>query len=255
MTRLLPDPPSRSGGILQRRELDAALRVLEALRSPREASIVLSWDNDMQDALAGLSRAGYVETIPAYGGRAPRKASAPFRSDRLATTDLGREYLISIRSASHATKRGVHKEVRCRKCKGTGYIYTTRQEACPSCDKLGKVRARKASPAQLQREIDAMLATKRAPVAHATRAVRPTPYRIKLTPSEMRAVEFARGRYAWPDMLAVHTAEDGSIAFTESEMWQWTDDVDSDTEGGHSPFPLAAEAFADKLQRFYDSRV
>lgn len=217
---------------------------------------MLSWDNDMQDALAGLSRAGYVETIPAYGGRAPRKSSAPFRSDRIAATDLGREYLTSIRSTSHATKRGAHKEVLCRKCKGTGYIYTTRQEACPSCDKLGKVRARKASPAQLQREIDAMLAKKTVPVAYATRrAARPTPYRIKLTSSEMKAVEFARGRYSWPDMLAAHAAEDGSIAFTESEMWQWTDDVDSDMEGGHSPFPLASPAFADKLQSFYDSRI
>jgi hypothetical protein len=71
----------------------------------------------------------------------------------------------------------------------------------------------------------------------------------------MKAVEFARGRYSWPDMLSAHAAEDGSIAFTESEMWQWTDDVDSDAEGGHSPFPLAAPAFAEKLQRFYDSRV
>ena len=80
-------------------------------------------------------------------------------------------------------------------------------------------------------------------------------YRIKLTPSEMRAVEFARGRYAWPDMLSAHAAEDGSVAFTESEMWQWTDDVDADTEGGHSPFPLASDAFAEKLQRFYDERI
>ena len=71
----------------------------------------------------------------------------------------------------------------------------------------------------------------------------------------MKAVEFARGRYSWPDMLSTHMMEDGSIAFTESEMWQWTDDVDSDTEGDHSPFPLAAPALAEKLQRFYDSRI
>ena len=93
--------------------------------------------------------------------------------------------------------------------------------------------------------------------AHATKKAspRPTPYRLKLTPSEMRAVEHARGRYAWPDMLAAHAAEDGSVAFTESEMWQWTDDVDSDAAGGHSPFPLAAGAFAEKLQSFYDERI
>lgn len=116
----------------------------------------------------------------------------------------------------------------------------------------------KKSSAQLQREIDEVLAKPRrgsTSRAHATRATRPTPYRIKLTPSELRAVEFARGRYAWPDMLSAHAAEDGSIAFTESEMWQWCDDVDSDMEGGHSPFPLAAPAFAEKLQHFYDSRV
>ena len=96
------------------------------------------------------------------------------------------------------------------------------------------------------------------PSAHATRkakAPRPTPYRIKLTPSELKALEFARGRYSWPDMLAAHAAENGSVAFTESDMWQWCDDVDSDAEGGHSPFPLAAPAFAEKLQNFYDKRI
>lgn len=91
--------------------------------------------------------------------------------------------------------------------------------------------------------------------ARKMRAPRVAPYRIKLTPDELRAVEFARGRYAWPDMLSAHAAEDGSVAFTESEMWQWTDDVDSDMAGGHSPFPLASGVFVDKLQRFYDSRI
>lgn len=98
----------------------------------------------------------------------------------------------------------------------------------------------------------------KASTSHATKASassRPTPYRIKLTPSEMSAVEFARGRYEWPDMLAAHVAEDGSIAFTESEMWQWVDDVDSDAEGGHSPFPLASRSLASKLQDFRDSVV
>lgn len=111
------------------------------------------------------------------------------------------------------------------------------------------------SPAQLEYEIAETLAKKKPRSSHAVRATRPTLYRIKLTPSELRAVEFARGRYAWPDMLSAHAADDGSIAFTENEMWQWTDDVDSDAEGGHSPFPLASPAFAEKLQRFYDERV
>jgi hypothetical protein len=80
-------------------------------------------------------------------------------------------------------------------------------------------------------------------------------YRLQLSPSELRAIEFARGRYSWPDMLSAHVSDGGLIAFTEPEMWQWCDDVDSDAEGGHSPFPLAAPAFAAKLQSFYDERI
>lgn len=110
MARLLPDPPSRTGGILTRREMDAALRVLDTLRRPQDASVVMSWDNDMQDALGSLKRAQYVETRAAYGGRAPRKTSASFRPDVLATTPLGAEYLDSIRQTqqtgrAHATKK------------------------------------------------------------------------------------------------------------------------------------------------------
>jgi hypothetical protein len=98
---------------------------------------------------------------------------------------------------------------------------------------------------QLDRDIAELLAKR------LKSADRPTPYRIKLTPSELSAVEFARGRYSWADMLAAHAAEDGSIAFTESDMWQWTDDVDEDD----ARFPLAAPALAAKLESFYESRV
>jgi hypothetical protein len=112
---------------------------------------------------------------------------------------------------------------------------------------------RKTPHGQLKREIDEVLSRKPHP-SHATRkarAPRAIAYRIQLTPDELRAVEFARGRYAWPDMLSAHAAENGAVAFTESEMWQWIDDVDDDD----SPFPLASGAFAAKLQRFYDSRI
>jgi len=111
MARFLPDPPSRTGGILTKRELDAALRVLSTLRQPQPATVVLSWDNDMQDILQGLGRARYVETLPAYGERSP-KPSAPFRHDVMKTTPRGLEYLESIQTAKnvpparqHATKR------------------------------------------------------------------------------------------------------------------------------------------------------
>lgn len=114
MTRVLADPPSRSGHILTKRELDAALRVLAALRRPQPASVVLSWDNDMQDMLGGLERARYVETRPAYGDQGPRKSTARFRPDILATTELGGEYLDSISksdSTAHARRRKTSREL------------------------------------------------------------------------------------------------------------------------------------------------
>lgn len=121
---------------------------------------------------------------------------------------------------------------------------------------------KKKTSAQLDREIASALAvsktSKRKGQAAKPAKIKTAPriaYRMRLTPDEMSAVKFARGRYSWPDMLAAHAAEDGSVAFTESEMWEWCDDVDSDAEGGHAPFPLAAPGLAEKLQRFYDERV
>lgn len=124
MARLLSDPPSRTGGILTQRELDAALRVLSTLRRPQFATVVLSWDNDMQDTLRGLERMRYVETLPAYGGHTP-KSTAPFKPDTLKTTPLGLEYLESIQAAPRNPPARHH--------------------------------ATKKAPAQLQREIDTVL--------------------------------------------------------------------------------------------------
>lgn len=76
-------------------------------------------------------------------------------------------------------------------------------------------------------------------------------YRLQLTPDEIRAVEVARGRYAWADMLSTHATESGLVAFSESEMQHWVDDVDSDD----SPFALASDQFAEKLQRFYHEQI
>jgi hypothetical protein len=115
---------------------------------------------------------------------------------------------------------------------------------------------------KLDREIAEALSRKRGSavtaLSHArrkARAPRVTPYHINLTPDELRAVELASGRYAWPDMLSAYADENGAVLFTESEMWRWADDVDSDAEGGHTPFPLASSSLVDKLQRFYDSRI
>lgn len=111
-----------------------------------------------------------------------------------------------------------------------------------------------ATKAQLDRDIAESLAKTKRQRKGKSKPLR-VAYRLQLTPSELSAVEFARGRYSWPDMLSAHATEGGLVAFTEPEMWQWTDDVDSDTAGGHSPFPLASGALAEKLQRFYDERI
>jgi hypothetical protein len=63
---------------------------------------------------------------------------------------------------SHATVGKGAAAVTCKRCKGSGYIYTTQQEACPACDKLGKVTVRKKSSAQLDAEIAQLLSERRA---------------------------------------------------------------------------------------------
>lgn len=113
--------------------------------------------------------------------------------------------------------------------------------------------SRQKSSQVLDREIKAALRrTSEKSRAHASRKKpRSIAYRLQLTPSERQAVEFASGRYAWLDMLADHLTEGGLVEFTEPDMWEWTEAVDS--EGGS--FPLASPAFEEKLQRFYNSQV
>ena len=164
------------------------------------------------------------------------------------------DYVISHRTDNHTVSfrpPGKHEHV------GS---FPTEKEAKAAAEAHTRSASQKKSPAQLQREIDDVLAggtaKEKSPVHHAKKK-QPlrVAYRLQLAPSELRAVEFAQGRYAWPDMLSAHATEGGLVAFTEPDMWQWTDDVDSDAEGGHSPFPLASDAFAEKLQLFYDERI
>lgn len=107
---------------------------------------------------------------------------------------------------------------------------------------------------RVAQEVDALLKSRSKRVRPSEQPPR-VAYRLQLTPAELQAVAFARGRYAWADLLAAHVSEDGLVGFSEPEMWQWTDDVDSDAEGGHAPFPLASATLQDKLQRFYDERI
>lgn len=136
--------------ILTKREHDASLRVLRALRNAAPATVLLSWDNDMQDALGRLQRAGYVETIPAYGGRAPR-SSAPFRPDRIVTTPRGQTYLEQIeqtqrqgkglsmakKSYKYKPRRLKRREVGNERCEMVKMPNGTKHQLCVRAEKYG----------------------------------------------------------------------------------------------------------------------
>jgi hypothetical protein len=88
--------------MLTERELEAGLRVLAALKTPQSATVVLTWDDDMQRMYPGLARAGYVRTRDVGGSR---KSSSPFRWDTVEITPLGLTYLTQIQSAQRAQKK------------------------------------------------------------------------------------------------------------------------------------------------------
>jgi hypothetical protein len=88
--------------MLTERELEACLRVLAALKTPQSATIVLTWDEDMQRMYPGLARMGYVRTREVGGSR---KSSAPFRWDTIEITPLGLTYFTSIKAAQAAQRK------------------------------------------------------------------------------------------------------------------------------------------------------
>lgn len=68
-----------------------------------------------------------------------KKTAAQLDADIAAALRKDPSAVVGALRAAHTTHGG--KVVQCKRCKGKGYIYTTRQEACPVCDKLGKVMA------------------------------------------------------------------------------------------------------------------
>ena len=83
------------------REFDASIRVLAALKTPQSATVVLTWDEDMQRAYPGLVRMGYARMRDP--GRVGSKSA--FRWDTIEITPLGLTYLTQIQSAQRAQKR------------------------------------------------------------------------------------------------------------------------------------------------------
>ena len=88
--------------MLTERELEAGLRVLAALKTPQSATVILTWDDDMQRMYPGLVRMGYVKTREAGSSR---KSASPFRWDTIEITPLGLTYLTSIKAAQAAQKK------------------------------------------------------------------------------------------------------------------------------------------------------
>lgn len=79
-------------------------------------------------------------------------------------------------------------------------------------------------------------------------------YVLKLTRDEVNALYFIGARYSWTRVL-IECDEERVIMLEESEMWEWQHDVEDDMAGGHSPFPMASPAFAEKLRVFLDECV
>lgn len=69
----------------------------------------------------------------------PRAKKSAAQLDAEIAEALGRPAHEVVGALREVHAKHGRSAVRCRRCKGRGYIYTTRQEACPVCDKLGKV--------------------------------------------------------------------------------------------------------------------
>jgi len=62
-------------------------------------------------------------------------------------------------------------------------------------------------------------------------------YKLELTADDIQAIRFVGARYGWSFWL-LNAAGEGSNEFAEHELWEFKEAVDSDSEGGHSRFPL-----------------
>ncbi len=78
-------------GILTKTQFEASLRVLRTLKTPQSATVITTWDDDMQRSYPGLARMGYVATRERGGS-----GRGSFRWNEIETTPLGRTYLSQI---------------------------------------------------------------------------------------------------------------------------------------------------------------
>lgn len=82
-----------------------------------------------------------------------------------------------------------------------------------------------------------------------------TAYFLALTEDDVRTIAFIGDRYDWSNALRLLDAGENQLA--EHEAWRIADAFASDTEGGHTPFPMLdpqSDLFA-KLTAFCASIV
>lgn len=80
-------------------------------------------------------------------------------------------------------------------------------------------------------------------------------YVLTLTDADVRDIAFVGNRYAWSDALLALGAGENHLA--EHEAWRIAEAFESDTEGGHSPFPMLdpRSDLAVRLTAFWNSIV
>ena len=80
-------------------------------------------------------------------------------------------------------------------------------------------------------------------------------YRIVLSQEDVETIAFVGFRYCWSDALS--GLEPGENELTEPEAWRIATAFESDTEGGHLPFPMLdpRSALYKRLFAFWNSIV
>lgn len=80
-------------------------------------------------------------------------------------------------------------------------------------------------------------------------------YVLTLTEEDVGTIAFVGTRYAWSEALLGLEAGDNKLA--EQEAWTIKDAFESDTEGGHSLFPMLdpRSPLAERLTAFWEAIV
>lgn len=80
-------------------------------------------------------------------------------------------------------------------------------------------------------------------------------YTLELTAQDVTTIAFVGGRYNWSDALT--GLETGTNEIAEPEAWEILEAFESDTEGGHDPFPMldTSSDLCTKLYNLWESIV